>query len=127
MQGIHLNNADDCIILDNYLYDINYQGINIRYSDSNNIIFNRISNAREHGVALIRTSYDEGSLNTWYDNENKYGNIWSDYFGIGSYQINGPANAIDLYPKHITGLTLFSIIISTTSIMNEIVVVLILY
>lgn len=160
MQGIHLNNADDCIILDNYLYDIKSQGINIRYSDSNNIMFNRISNAKEHSIALVGTSsnnvihhnilegntwsdtynidginkgrptsqgYDEGSQNTWYDSENEYGNMWSDYFGIGSYQIDGPANAIDLYPKHTTGLTLFSIIIFTTSIIIGLGVVLIIY
>jgi len=160
MQGIHLNHADDCIIVDNYFYDLNYQGINIRYSDSNIISFNRIRNAKEHAIALVGTSsyniihhnnleentwsdtydidgtpkgeptsqgYDEGSQNTWYDSENQHGNTWSDYFGIGPYQIDGPANSIDLYPKHTTGFTLFGIIISTSSITIGLVVVLLIY
>lgn len=161
MQGIHLNHVDGCLISHNYFYDINYQGINIRYSNSNSITFNHIRNAKEHGIALVGTSsnniihhnlfegnswaetysvdgipkelkptsqgYDEGSQNTWYDSESQHGNTWSDYFGIGSYKIDGPMNAIDLYPKHTTGFTLFGIIISISSITIGLVVALLIY
>lgn len=157
MQGIHLNAVDGCLLSNNYFYDMNYQGINIRNSDSNTIIFNRISKAREHGIALVLSSsynvvhhnilegntwsntfeiegtpigspasqgYDDGTQNIWYDSENYYGNIWSDYFGIGSYFIDGPANAIDLYPNHTTGITPFIIIILSTPIMIGLIVIL---
>ena len=160
MQGIHLNDADGCIIENNYFYDLIYQGINIRHSDSNVITYNRISNAKEHGIALVGTSssniihhnileeniwsdsysidgtpkgspssqgYDEGSQNVWYDSESKQGNSWSDYFGVGPYQIDGPVNAVDLYPSHTTGLTLFSIIISIALITIGIVGALLIY
>lgn len=149
MQGIHLNYADDCIIRNNYLYNIFYQGINIRYSDSNLITNNYVKNAREHGIALVGTSsyniihhnildgntwadsydidgtpkgnpssqgYDEGSDNIWYDNDNQTGNAWSDYFGIGPYQIDGPSNSVDLYPSNLTDLTPFSLIMPIGSI-----------
>jgi parallel beta-helix repeat protein len=149
MQGIHLNYADHCKIINNYIYDVNYQGINLRYSGSNLIQSNTIRNAREHAIALVGTSdnniihhntldgntwatsynidgqhydapssqaYDEGSQNIWYDNINKEGNCWSDYFGIGTYKIDGPANSIDLYPSHTTGLTWFLLIVITSSI-----------
>ena len=158
--GIHLNYADDCIIENNYFYDLIYQGINIRYSDSNIISNNRIRNAKEHGIALVGTSsnnvihhnileentwvdtysidgtpkgspssqgYDEGSQNIWYDSENKYGNTWSDYFGVGPYQIDGSSNAVDLYPSHTTGLTLFGIIVSVASITVGLVGALLIY
>jgi parallel beta-helix repeat protein len=149
MQGIHLNYVDGCIISNNYFYDINYQGINIRFSGSNLIIYNRIRNARQHGIALVGASsnniihhnildgntwaesysidnepkgipssqgYDEGEDNIWYDSENQQGNAWSDYFGIGPYQIDGPSNSVDLYPSNITGLTPFNLILLIGSI-----------
>ena len=149
MQGIHLNYVGHCKIIDNYIYDVNYQGINLRYSGSNLIQSNTIRNAREHSIALVGTSdnnvihhntldgntwttsynidgqqygapssqaYDEGSQNLWYDSINKEGNSWSDYFGIGTYKIDGPSNSIDLYPSHTTGFTWFLLIIITSSI-----------
>jgi len=161
MHGIHLNGADDCIIYDNYLYNIHDQGISIRSSDSNSITYNQIKNSAKHGIALIGTSnsnvihhnileenawsdsynidgtqinerptsqgYDEGSDNIWYDSESKEGNAWSDYFGVGPYQIDGPSNAVDLYPSHTTGLTLLVIIISIASITIGIVGALLIY
>jgi parallel beta-helix repeat protein len=145
MQGIHLNSASECLIIDNSIYYNSYQGINIRYSDSNVIIYNQILHTQEHGIALVGTShnniihhnilegnmwsstydidgvpkgkpmsqaYDEGSQNTWYDIQTHRGNIWSDYFGVGAYKIDGPANSIDLYPECSTRLTPFIMIIS---------------
>ena len=157
MQGIHLNEADNNIIKNNYFYDIIDNGISIRYSNSNNITNNRIRNSKAHGIALVGISnnniihhniiegcawgnnynidgvqyninptsqgYDEGYQNTWYDSENKQGNTWSDYFGIGPYHIDGTANAFDLYPNHTTGLTPFIIIIITTPILIGLVLV----
>ncbi len=55
-QGIHLNEAGRCYIADNNITENNYQGINIRYSHSNVITTNLISNNSQHGVALVGTS-----------------------------------------------------------------------
>ena len=55
-QGIHLNEAGRCYIAVNNISDNNYQGINIRYSHSNVITANLISNSSQHGVALVGTS-----------------------------------------------------------------------
>ena len=158
MAGIHLNYASYCKIVNNYIYDINYQGINLRYSGSNLIQLNTIRNAREHAIALVGTSdnniihhntldgntwatsynidgqqygapssqaYDEGSQNIWYDIINKKGNYWSDYFGVGTYKIDGSANSIDLYPSHTTGFTWFLLIVIISSI--GVVLVLIIF
>lgn len=42
--------------------------------------------------------YDEGTNNKWYDEESKIGNKWTDYDGVGTYKIDGPANSEDIYP-----------------------------
>ena len=83
MQGIHLNGADDCIIYDNYLYNIHDQGINIRNSDSNNITYNRIRNSMTHGIALVVSS----SNNLIHHNILEE-NAWSDSYNINGTQIN---------------------------------------
>ena len=55
-QGIHLNEAGRCSIASNNITDNTYQGINIRYSHSNIITGNIITNSSQHGVALVGTS-----------------------------------------------------------------------
>ncbi|TFG02161.1 MAG: hypothetical protein EU542_05580 [Promethearchaeota archaeon] len=144
-QGIHVDEVNGCTIHNNIIRDASYQGINIRYSDSNLITNNHIINSKQHGIAIVGSSannvihhnklegnswhnsydidggppqgpptsqgYDEGSNNIWYNSESQEGNYWSDYFGIGSYFIDGSANAIDLFPYHTTGITPFVLII----------------
>lgn len=61
-------------------------------------------------------AYDEGAQNVWYDVINNEGNSWSNYFGIGTYKIDGPANSVDPYPSHTTGFTWFLLIVITSSI-----------
>lgn len=130
-QAIHLNIANDCLIKGNSIRSCNYQGINIRYSQRNEISYNIIEDTAQHGVAIVGTSYDniiyqnsfcnnskeeeylidgertgeinsqgydEGTNNTWYDEETKTGNRWTDYEGRGTYAIDGPANSEDKYP-----------------------------
>jgi len=57
MQGIHLNHAHNCIIFGNNILANNYQGINIRYSNYNEITYNDIENSQQHGLALVGTSH----------------------------------------------------------------------
>ncbi len=145
MQGIHLDDDVECTIHQNTVINSGYQGINIRYSDSNIVTNNIVRNSQQHGIAIVGNSinnilhhnrldgnswgnsydidggppqgpptsqaYDEGSNNIWYDSDSQEGNIWSDYFGIGPYIIDGDANSVDLYPFHTTGLTPFLLII----------------
>lgn len=71
IQGIHLNEASHCRILKNDISNSNYQGINIRYSDNNTLIGNRIFNSTEHGLALVGTStFNVVYNNTFIDNGN---------------------------------------------------------
>jgi parallel beta-helix repeat protein len=63
-QGIHLNQASQCIISRNNVSDSTYQGINIRYSDNNTIIGNRIINSTQHGLVFVGTS----GFNVVYNN-----------------------------------------------------------
>jgi parallel beta-helix repeat protein len=70
-QGIHLNQASKCIISGNNVSDSTYQGINIRYSDNNTIIKNRIINSTEHGLVFVGTSeFNVVYNNTFINNGN---------------------------------------------------------
>jgi parallel beta-helix repeat protein len=70
-QGIHLNQASQCIISRNNVSDSTYQGINIRYSDNNTIIGNRIINSTQHGLAFVGTSsFNVVCNNTFINNGN---------------------------------------------------------
>lgn len=63
-QGIHLNQASQCIISRNNVSDSTYQGINIRYSNNNTITRNRIANSTQHGLVFVGTS----GFNVVYNN-----------------------------------------------------------
>ncbi|NHJ06271.1 MAG: hypothetical protein EAX90_15700 [Candidatus Heimdallarchaeota archaeon] len=75
MQGIHLNVVNDCLIKGNNLIANNYQGINIRYSNRNEILYNTIRYSAQHGLALVGTSYD----NIIYQNEFCNNSLEEDY------------------------------------------------
>ncbi|NPD90734.1 MAG: hypothetical protein HGN29_18645, partial [Asgard group archaeon] len=69
MQGIHLNHAHNNIIENNVIIASNYQGINIRYSDYNEISYNRIENSQQHGLAFVGSSHtNEIHHNTFINN-----------------------------------------------------------
>lgn len=120
-QGINIRYSDSNVITYNRIDNAKEHGIALVGTSSHNIIHHNIlvENTWSDSYDIDGTpkgspssqGYDEDSQNTWYDSESQQGNTWSDYFGVGSYQIDGPANSVDLYPKHTTGLTLFSIII----------------
>ena len=136
-QGINLRYSDSNIIVFNQITNAKEHSIAFVGTSSNNVIHHNIleGNTWSETYSIDGTpkgspssqGYDEGSQNIWYDSENKHGNMWSDYFGVGSYQIDGPSNAVDLYPSHTIGLTLFIIIISIASITIGIVGALLLY
>ena len=81
-QGIHLNHASQCLISRNNVSDSTYQGINIRYSDYNTIIGNRIINSTQHGLAFVGTS----SFNVVYNN------TFINNGNVAEYTIDGERN-----------------------------------
>lgn len=48
---------------------------------------------------ITSQAYDDGTQNTWHEEETKTGNFWSDFLGEGNYSIDGSAESFDLYPK----------------------------
>ncbi len=68
--------------------------VNNGISETYNIDNDRFGN-------ITSQAYDEGTVNTWYDEETKFGNFWSDFSGKGDYAIDGPAESFDIYPKKV--------------------------
>jgi len=77
---------------------LNYESYGVRmnlYSHNVNIYYNNFTNNNIDGVSQ---ACDDGANNTWYNDETKKGNFWSDYSGEGNYTIDGSAKAFDPYP-----------------------------
>jgi parallel beta-helix repeat protein len=111
-QGINIRNSDYNEITYNNIQNSQQHGVALVGSSHDNVIHHNffINNSlvEEYTIDGERTGtigsqgYDEGSNNVWYDEEGKHGNRWSDYEGRGTYPIDGPANAEDLYPLELT-------------------------
>lgn len=95
------NSSSNCIIRHNLI--INHQSYGITISgffnqdfSSNNLVYlNTLLDNNPNGTSQAK---DVGSNNVWYNSDSRQGNYWSDWFGIGSYKIDGEAKAIDKYP-----------------------------
>jgi len=111
-QGINIRYSNYNEITYNSIQYSQQHGLALVGTSHDNIIHhNRFINnslVEEYTINGERTGtigsqgYDEGSNNIWYDEEGKYGNRWSDYEGQGTYSIDGPANAEDIYPLKLT-------------------------
>ncbi|MFW9922218.1 MAG: NosD domain-containing protein [Candidatus Thorarchaeota archaeon] len=107
-QGINIRYSNSNTISHNLIQNSTEHGLTIVGSSSLNIIYQNIFNNNsqvetytidgERTGTIASQGYDEGSLNKWYDEVNEIGNCWSDY-KKGSYKIDGPSNAFDLYPQ----------------------------
>jgi hypothetical protein len=104
---------------------ISYNSIGVRIDSGcfyNTIYLNRFVNNAEQ-------ARDFGKFNRW-DDGISLGNYWSDYEGIGPYQINGDARSRDHHPEGRTDtpnalpliLTLFVGIISVVIIVRRSVI-----
>jgi len=71
IQGVHLNSAQHCTITGNRIPWCNYQGINIRNSHYNDITYNQINNAEEHGVAMVGSSSQNTIHHNYFVNNSK--------------------------------------------------------
>lgn len=111
-QGINIRYSNYNEITYNSIQYSQQHGLALVGTSHDNIIHhNRFINnslAEEYTIDGERTGtiesqgYDEGSNNIWYDEEGKHGNRWSDYEGRGTYPIDGPANAEDIYPLELS-------------------------
>ena len=137
-QGINIRDSNSNNITYNRIKNSKEHGIALVVGSSNNLLHHNIIegcawansyniDGTQYNIKPTSQGYDDGFNNLWYDPKEKFGNTWSDYFGIGSYQIDGHSNSIDLYPKHSTGFSPFIIIITSISITSGVVVLLLFY
>ena len=95
-RGIKLSSSDFCVVTYNLLQENEGYGIYIESSSDNNHIHH--NTFLDNNLVGTSQAYDEGTNNFWYDTEILEGNYWSDWSGIGSYSIDGPASSVDLFP-----------------------------
>ncbi|NHJ83944.1 MAG: hypothetical protein FK734_00695 [Asgard group archaeon] len=126
LEGIHLANCQQCIIQNNIIRN-NSLGIFMETTNqllpttNCSIRYNLFENNTGYGISIIdfisqrctnnnifhhntfannnlgeKQTFDEGIDNQWYNN--KEGNYWSDWWGLGSYKIPGEAKSEDLFP-----------------------------
>lgn len=80
--------SDYCTLVNNTVILNNRQGIDLR--GNYNLLYGNRIGWNEYGNAL-----DDGYGNQW-DNGIDLGNYWSDYYGIGEYEI--PEGSVDRFP-----------------------------
>jgi parallel beta-helix repeat protein len=85
VQGIHLDDVFECQINSNTILNSEYQGINIRYSDSNIITNNIIINTNQHGIAIVGTSINNKIHHNKLEN-----NAWANSYDIDGGPSQGP-------------------------------------
>lgn len=108
-QGINIRYSSSNVISYNYIENNREHGVAIVGSGRDNVIHHNtfINNTKSETYnidgtqkeAPLSQGYDEGYNNIWYDEEEQYGNYWSDYSGIGEYPLDGPRGSTDKYPQ----------------------------
>lgn len=96
--GIFLSYTNYSLILANNITENNYYGLKIKYISYNNTIHHNIFLSNSLASPLNSQGFDDGINNIWYDINTNEGNYWSDYTGIGFYNIDGDSNSEDIYP-----------------------------
>ena len=107
-QGMNIRYSDNCLITQNTVVGNGAHGIFIIRDSAGNHIYNNTVSGNSaiksyqrddiYSFNVKSQGCDEGKGNTWYDEETKTGNLWSDYNGSGSYKIDGSSGAVDKYP-----------------------------
>ena len=118
--GIYLRESDFSITSDNHCYSSNI-GIYLQDTSYSNFTYNLLERNDGPGIWIdsysssssnnkiyyndfidnypgYNQAWDDGSNNVWYNTTTNEGNYWSDYDGVGAYEIGGPAGSIDPYP-----------------------------
>ncbi|MHA2332374.1 MAG: NosD domain-containing protein [Candidatus Hodarchaeales archaeon] len=119
LDGINLDESYGCKVFENDIHDNVANGIKLSGSNSTTGYDNLIQDNLQYGISADSTSYlnsfyrnglyrnngggiqgyDDGTGNTWYDTTTSEGNLWYDWSGIGTYQVDGGANTDDLFPQ----------------------------
>ena len=139
--GIAIRASNFMFISFNHFEDNSQHGLAIISASSFSFIHHNtfIDNSKEsiYTITDDRTGttesqgYDEGNQNMWHDASTGHGNWWSDWDGVGVYEIDGSANSIDLYPQQIdqngetTSETSLSMISSITLLLFSTLVIII--
>ncbi len=114
-------------IIGNYIHNnTNGDGLFLEQSSNNIIIYNNINDCCDYGVSLssyyccnnlihhnnlidnvsgnatISQGMDQGCNNTWYNEDGETGNYWSNWDELGTYEIDGNALSLDIYPTNET-------------------------
>jgi parallel beta-helix repeat protein len=104
--GISLVSSNNNNITNNNIYQNTIYGVYIYTGSTGNTIYHNNfwrNNGAGRGVNGNCQAYDVGGGNTWYNNNAKEGNYWSNWDGNGwgtssAYPIAGTAGASDYYP-----------------------------
>jgi parallel beta-helix repeat protein len=112
--GIYANSLDNSYFRNNILESNLEWQLHLHYGCIDNHIYGNTFIAPVSG----NTVRDDGSTNYW-DDGSSVGNSYSDYAGIGTYEISGTANSVDNYPL-LAGATT-TVITSITTIPSGLV------
>ncbi len=95
-KGIFLYFSDYCLITYNLIQENYGYGLYLSDKSKENKIHHNSFIANNPGGTS--QAYDIGVNNTWYDEETKEGNYWSEWRSKNPYPIDGNANSTDPYP-----------------------------
>jgi len=88
---------DSCSIIYNLIEGTKWYGLLIDSND-NTIFHNSFVNNHLEGKSQAK---DDGLNNVWYNESLREGNYWSDWWGFGSYKVDGSAKSYDPYPSEL--------------------------
>lgn len=99
LDGVYLSATDNSTLSGNEIVLNERYGIRLGFGSDSNLVFNN-----RLGWNNLSNGYDDSENNAW-DN-GAVGNAWSDYAGGDVYQIPGPSNSIDRFPRrYVTNTT----------------------
>lgn len=95
--GVYVTNSITGIISTNLIFGTEGYGVYLSSTTENFVIY---WNSFINNEPLIGTSqaFDCGTGNYWYNPEIKSGNFWFDIGSKNTYQIDGDADSVDLFP-----------------------------
>jgi len=88
-EGIHLDSSNDCSLIDNEVIYNTIVGISLSGGSSQNTVYG-------NSIGWNGRNAENQGINFW-DNGVNRGNSWSDYSGVGYYQISH--GGVDHYPR----------------------------
>ena len=90
-EGMTFNSMSQLLIFNNTIYSNGNTGIRLLEVINSTVYSNHIGGNSPN-------AFENGGENSLWDDGVSIGNMWDDYDGIGGYEINGNAGAVDNYP-----------------------------